>query len=58
MWQVVELRGRGVFEKQQNVYWPQAGIGKVKVYCPMRGKDRRTLRGLGDRDRWTVGLRL
>lgn len=38
MWQVVELRGKGVFEKQQNVYWPQAGIGKVKVYLPNEGE--------------------
>lgn len=43
---MAELRGKGIFGKQQNVCWPQAGVGKGKVCLPNEEKDRKMLRGL------------
>ena len=33
-------------------------LGRAEGVCPMRRKERRTLSGLGDRDRRTIELRL
>lgn len=43
---MAELRGKGIFGKQQNVCWPQPGVGKGKVCLPNEEKDRKMLRGL------------
>ena len=55
--EIVELRDRGGFRKQQNRCWPLIGVGKGRVLFP--GEEEGWMDTEGARCQgWTVGLRL